>query len=179
MPATARWTRDGGARPIPCAIRQASITPRSRWYGATRPRCPDTRRPPGSPIKRQGASLRRAERRLSADSDGNSDETVLCPKRESAAWGEGCRSMDIRRRRSLRTVLAGSLIIGGLTTLSLAATTALTIGTASATPATLFSSTTAGSYAVTVPGGVTSVTIAAVGGTGGTGDGASGGEGQS
>ncbi len=74
--------------------------------------------------------------------------------------------MDIRRRRSLRAVLAGSLMVGGLTTFSLAATTALTTGTASATPATLFSSTTAGSYAVTVPGGVTSVTITAVGGTG-------------
>ena len=73
--------------------------------------------------------------------------------------------------------LAGSLAIGVLTSLSLAATTALTIGTASATPATLFSSTTAGSYAVTVPTGVTSVSIVAVGGTGGAGDGASGGEG--
>jgi hypothetical protein len=57
-------------------------------------------------------------------------------------------------------------MVGGLTTVSLAATTALTTDTASAMPATLFSSTTAGSYAVTVPGGVTSVTITAVGGTG-------------
>ena len=85
---------------------------------------------------------------------------------EAAAWSEGCRSMDIQRRRSLRAVLAGSLMVGGLTTFSLAATTALTTGTAWATPATLFSSTTAGSYAVAVPGGVTSVTITAVGGTG-------------
>jgi hypothetical protein len=82
--------------------------------------------------------------------------------------------MDIRRGRRLRAVLAGSLLTGGLTTFSLAATTALTTGTASATPATLFSSTTAGSYAVTVPGGVTSVTITAVGGTGSNGPGGGG-----
>jgi hypothetical protein len=74
--------------------------------------------------------------------------------------------MDIRRRRSPRTVLASSLLIAGLTTVSLTATTALATGTASATTATLFSSTTPGSYAVTVPGDVTSATITAVGGTG-------------
>lgn len=72
-------------------------------------------------------------------------------------------------RRSLRTALAGSLLFGGLTTASLAAITALTPGTASASPmTTLFSSTTAGTYSVTVPPGVTSVTITAVGGTGGS-----------
>ncbi len=75
--------------------------------------------------------------------------------------------MDIRRRTILRAVLAGSLVIGGLTTVSLAATTALMAGAASATPATLFSSTTPGTYSVTVPGGATSVTITAVGGSGG------------
>jgi len=75
--------------------------------------------------------------------------------------------VDIRRRRSLRSVLAGSLVIGGLTTFSLAATTALMTGTASATPATLFSSTTPGTYLFTVPGGVNSVSITAVGGSGG------------
>ena len=63
--------------------------------------------------------------------------------------------------------MAGSLLFGGLTTASLVAVSALTVGTASASPTTLFSSTTAGSYPVHVPAGVTSVTITAVGGTGG------------
>jgi hypothetical protein len=75
--------------------------------------------------------------------------------------------MGARTRRSLRAALAGSLLIGGLTTVSLAAATALTGGTASASAVTLFSSTIAGTYPVSVPAGVTSVTIAAVGGTGG------------
>jgi hypothetical protein len=75
--------------------------------------------------------------------------------------------MGVRRGRSLRAVLAGSLLFGGLTTVSLAATTALMVGTASASPATLFTSTAPGTYTVTVPSGVTTVTITAVGGTGG------------
>ncbi len=61
-------------------------------------------------------------------------------------------------RKYCRTLLAGSLLIGGLTAVSLAATTALTTGTASANTATLFSETTPGTYSVKVPGGVTSVT---------------------
>lgn len=85
--------------------------------------------------------------------------------------------MGTRRRGSLRVVLAGSLLFWGLTTVALAATTVLTAGTASASPATLFSSTTTGSYAVTVPAGVTRITITAVGGTGGSGHNANGGEG--
>ena len=40
--------------------------------------------------------------------------------------------MTIRRGRTLRAVLAGSLVIGGLTTVSLAAATGLTAGPASA-----------------------------------------------
>jgi hypothetical protein len=47
------------------------------------------------------------------------------------------------------------------------ATTALTVGTASASTATFFSSTTRGTYSVAVPAGVTSITITAVGGSGG------------
>jgi Glycine rich protein len=76
--------------------------------------------------------------------------------------------MSIRFRWVLRELLAASLVIGGLSTVSLAATAALTPGTASAAPATLFSSTTTGTYAVTVPAGITSLTITAVGGTGGS-----------
>ena len=69
----------------------------------------------------------------------------------------------------MRTALAGSLLFGGLTTAALAAITALTPGTASASPrTTLFSSSTPGTSTVTVPPGVTSVTITAVGGTGGS-----------
>lgn len=111
--------------------------------------------------------------------DSTMNETVLSHTlvSKSTTWGEGYRSMDIRHRRSLRGVLTGSLLIGGLTTFSFTATTALTPGTASATPATLFSSTTAGSYAVTVPGGVTNVTVTAVGGTGEGGGGGNPGEG--
>ncbi len=72
--------------------------------------------------------------------------------------------MGIRLGRSLRAVLAGALILGGLTTVSVAA---LTAGTASASTVSLFSSTTPGTYTVAVPAGVTSVTITAVGGSGG------------
>ncbi len=83
-------------------------------------------------------------------------------------WGRGS-PMKTGIRRGLRTALAGSLLFGGLTTASLAAITALTPGTASASPmTTLFSSTTPGTSTVTVPPGVTSVTITAVGGTGGS-----------
>lgn len=84
---------------------------------------------------------------------------------ESGGYG----SMGIRRGRSLRAVLAGSLLFGGLTAVSLAATTALMVSTASASPATLFSSNTSGPYSVTVPAGVTVVNITAVGGSGGGG----------
>ena len=76
--------------------------------------------------------------------------------------------MSARRGRSLRAVLAGSLVFGGLTAVSLGATTALTAGMASASPVTLFSSSTPGTYSATVPAGVTSATITAVGGTGGS-----------
>ena len=79
-----------------------------------------------------------------------------------------------RRRGSLRAALAGSLLFGGLATVSLAAITLLAAGTASASPTTLFSSATTGPHAVTVPAGVTRVTITAVGGTGGNGLKASG-----
>ena len=74
--------------------------------------------------------------------------------------------MGLFRGRSLRALAAGSLLFGGLTAVSLAASTALTVGTASASTVTLFSSTTAGSYSVAVPDGVTSVTITTVGGSG-------------
>ena len=70
-------------------------------------------------------------------------------------------------RKGPRAVLAGSLLFGGLTAFSLAATTALVSGTASATPPTLFSSATPGTYSVTVPGGANGITITAVGGSGG------------
>jgi uncharacterized repeat protein (TIGR02543 family) len=78
------------------------------------------------------------------------------------------RPMPTGMRRWLRTALTGSLLFGGLITVSLAATTILTEGTASATTTTLFSSTTSGSYSVAIPPGVTSVSIKAVGGTGGS-----------
>ena len=74
--------------------------------------------------------------------------------------------MGLFRGRSLRALAAGSLLFGGLTAVSLAATTALTVGAASASMVTIFSSTTAGSYSAVVPDGVTSVTITAVGGSG-------------
>ena len=89
--------------------------------------------------------------------------------------------MRTRFGRQMRAVLAGLLLFGGLTTASLAATTALTVGTASASPATLFSSSTAGTTTVVVPAGVTTIDITAVGGTGGSAHGygavESGGEG--
>ncbi len=73
-------------------------------------------------------------------------------------------------RRWLRSALAGTLLFGGLTTVCLAAVSALTVGTAWAIPTTtLFSSTTPGQYSVTLPPWVTSVTITAVGGTGASG----------
>lgn len=71
--------------------------------------------------------------------------------------------MGICRERRLRAVLAVTLFLGGIVT----ATTALTVGTASASTATFFSSTNPGTYSVIVPAGVTSVTITAVGGSGG------------
>jgi hypothetical protein len=81
-------------------------------------------------------------------------------------------------RRGLRTTLAGTLLIGGLATVSLAAASALTAGTASAVGP-VFSSITPGTYTVIVPTGVTYVTITAVGGSGGSdvGDDIAGGEG--
>ena len=81
-------------------------------------------------------------------------------------------------RRGLRTTLAGTLLFGGLATVSLAAASALTAGTASAVGP-VFSSITPGTYTVIVPTGVTYVTITAVGGSGGSdvGDDITGGEG--
>jgi hypothetical protein len=70
-------------------------------------------------------------------------------------------------RRSLRTTLAGTLLFGGLVTVSLAAASALTAGSASAVGP-VFSSITPGTYTVIVPTGVTYVTITAVGGSGGS-----------
>ena len=87
------------------------------------------------------------------------------------------RPMPTGMRRSLRAALAGSLMFGGLTTVGFAVTTALTVRTASASPATLFSSTTSGSYSLTVPAGVTGITVRAVGGTGGMGSADNGGQG--
>ena len=66
--------------------------------------------------------------------------------------------------RILRTTMSTVVLVGGLTAVSLAT---MMTGTASASPLTLFSSTTPGSYTTTVPAGVTSVTITAVGGSGG------------
>ena len=68
--------------------------------------------------------------------------------------------------RSVRALAVGTLIFGGLTTVSEAASTTLGVGPAGATTATLFSSSTAGSYSVVVPNGVTSVAVTAVGGSG-------------
>jgi hypothetical protein len=81
-------------------------------------------------------------------------------------------------RQGLRTTLAGTLLFGGLATVSLAAASALTAGTASAVGP-VFSSITPGTYTVIVPTGVTYVTITAVGGSGGSdvGDDIAGGEG--
>src|SRR5665213_1535139 len=75
--------------------------------------------------------------------------------------------MRTRLGRQMRAVLAGSLLFGGLTAVSLAGTTALPVGTASASPATLFSSSIAGTTTVVIPSGVTTIDITAVGGTGG------------
>jgi hypothetical protein len=71
-------------------------------------------------------------------------------------------------RDYLRVALVSSLVLGGLTTVSLVATTALTNGAASASTPVLFSSTTPGRYLVAVPPGVTAISITAVGGSGGT-----------
>ena len=68
--------------------------------------------------------------------------------------------------RSVRALAVGTLMFGGLTTVSVAASTTLGVGPAGATTATLFSSSTAGSYSVVVPNGVTSVAVTAVGGSG-------------
>jgi hypothetical protein len=72
------------------------------------------------------------------------------------------------RRRTLRTALVALLVVGGVTATSVAAAVGTGVGRASATPTALFSSTTAGTYAVTVPDGVTSIGIVAVGGSGGS-----------
>jgi hypothetical protein len=86
--------------------------------------------------------------------------------------------MSVRHARSRRSTPAAVTLVGGLTVVSATAPTALTRGTASPGPTTLFSSTTAGTSTVTVPSGVPIVTITAVGGTGGTYPGAgAGGEG--
>ena len=72
-----------------------------------------------------------------------------------------------RRERSLRAMLAGSLVFWGLATVSVSAVTALTTDTAAASSTTFFSSTTPGTYTVTgLPSGIP-LTITAVGGSGG------------
>ena len=72
------------------------------------------------------------------------------------------------RRRPFTSVLASLLVISGLTSVTAVATIGIGARQASATPTALFSSTVAGTYAVTVPDGVTSVGIVAVGGSGGS-----------
>ena len=84
----------------------------------------------------------------------------------------------VRYTRSRRSRPAAVTIVGVRTVVSPTDISALTTGTASAGPTTLFSSTTAGTSTVTVPSGVPCVTITAVGGTGGAYPGAgAGGEG--
>jgi hypothetical protein len=87
--------------------------------------------------------------------------------------------MGARRERSLRAMLAGSLVFWGLAAVSVSAVTALTTEAAAASSTTLWSSTTPGTYTVTgLPSGVP-LTITAVGGSGGTdpNNGFAGGEG--
>jgi hypothetical protein len=75
--------------------------------------------------------------------------------------------MDARRERSLRAMLAGSLVFWGLAAVSVSTVTALTTETAAASSTTFFSSTTPGTYTVTgLPSGIP-LTITAVGGSGG------------
>ena len=78
-------------------------------------------------------------------------------------------------RRNLLTALAGSLLFGGLTTISLAAASALTEGPASASTVSLFTSTGTGPVTYptvpAIPPDACFVEVTAVGGTGGTGGG--------
>jgi hypothetical protein len=93
--------------------------------------------------------------------------------------------MGVRRGRSLRAVLAGSLLFGGLTTVSLAAASTLTEGTAAAGTGWPFASSGTGpeTYPTVpaVPSGVCFVEVTAIGGAGGGGsaNGGSGGAGGS
>ena len=82
-------------------------------------------------------------------------------------------------RRNLRTALAGSLVFGGLTTISLAATSALTEGTSSASTESLFTSSGTGfvTYPTVpvIPSDLCFVEVPVVGGAGGGNDGGGGG----
>jgi hypothetical protein len=99
--------------------------------------------------------------------------------RESALLEGRVGSMGARRERSLRAMLAGSLVFWGLAAVSVSTVTALTTETAAASSTTLWSSTTPGTYTVTgLPSGIP-LTITAVGGSGDAdaGNGFAGGEG--
>jgi Listeria-Bacteroides repeat domain (List_Bact_rpt) len=82
-------------------------------------------------------------------------------------------------RRNLRTALAWSLVFGGLTTISLAATSALTVGSSSASTESLFTSTGTGfvTYPTVpaIPSDVCFAEVTVVGGAGGGDDGGGGG----
>ena len=88
--------------------------------------------------------------------------------------------MKTRIRRGLRTALAGSLLFGGLTTVSLAVASALTESAASASTVSLFTSSGTGVQTTVsaVPPDICYVEVTAVGGTGaGSGQGGTGGAG--